>query len=127
MAFLLDTHALYWLMFDNNKLAKSARHLLSDPPEEVFVSKVSLWEFSIKSGLGKLELPKNFFLTFDPQSKGASLLSISSRHLETYRTLPLHHRDPFDRMLVAQAVTEGLTIITRDPDIRRYAVATMEA
>lgn len=127
MAFLLDTHILYWLMFDDDKLSRQAHRLLKDPPEEVFVSFVSLWEFSIKAGLGKLELPERFFLEFDPESKGASFLEASPKHLEAYRSLPLLHRDPFDRMLVAQARCEGLTILTRDPNIKRYDVPIMEA
>lgn len=127
MRLLLDTHIFYWSLFESHRLSAATLALMNDLQHEVFVSDVSLWEFAIKHGVGKLHLPERFFMEFTPAARGLKTLTLSPSQMQTYITLPLHHRDPFDRMLVAQAITEGLTIITRDPNIRGYAVATIEA
>ena len=120
MRFLVDTHALLWALADPSTLSPAARDAIADPGNLVVVSSASLWECAIKSSIGKLDLPGDFFDSI-PEA-GYEVMPIRISHLNTYRTLPMHHRDPFDRMLVAQARSEGLTLISRDPEIEKYDV-----
>ena len=91
----------------------------------VYVSMASLWECAIKASLGKLTLPGSFFEALGPA--GFELLAIELQHIEAYSKLPMHHRDPFDRMLVAQAIREQLILVTRDEEIRKYDVSVIAA
>jgi PIN domain nuclease of toxin-antitoxin system len=120
---LLDTHVLLWWLADDPSLGEEARAGISDPGSSVFVSAATVWEVSIKRALGKLEAPSDLlrqieFNRFEP-------LSITVSHAYTAGALPRHHDDPFDRMLVAQAMMEGLTLLTRDPRMSRYGVETL--
>jgi len=126
MRLLLDTHIFYWSVFENYRLPSDFVESLKNLENEIFLSNVSLWEMAVKSGLGKLTLPESFFLEFSPEKHGLNTLAIDPRHLETYRYLPLHHRDPFDRMLIAQAQYEDLTLVTHDPEMKRYKISVME-
>ena len=119
MTLLLDTHALLWWLDDTN-LASAARVRIADPDEIVLVSAVTLWEVAIKCAVGKLEVdgPMIGQLT----DNGFGPLPISWEHAERAGALPPHHRDPFDRMLVAQAQAESLTLVTRDPAFDAYEV-----
>ncbi len=126
MKLLLDTHAFLWWLEDSPKLEAQARELLANPKSVVFVSSASLWEIAIKSRLGKLdagsadlleEIAANDFLP----------LPISGRHALLAGSLPGHHEDPFDRMLIAQAWLEELTIVTRDRAFAAYGVPTVPA
>ncbi|MFN7921544.1 MAG: type II toxin-antitoxin system VapC family toxin [Bryobacteraceae bacterium] len=118
MRFLLDTHILLWWLDDSKALPAEARRLIADPENAIFVSAASIWEISIKQSLGKLDLPNRFDEVlaqsdFEP-------LPVRAEHARATRELPLIHRDPFDRMLVAQARVEGLTLLTADPAVARY-------
>lgn len=125
MRLLLDTHTLLWVLSDLPRLRESARELIADRQNDVFVSAASAWEIAIKSGTGALRAPPELGAQLD--AKAFSPLPITIVHGLHAGALPLHHRDPFDRMLVAQAQLEGLTIVTRDPNIPRYGVATLPA
>jgi PIN domain nuclease of toxin-antitoxin system len=125
MNLLPDTHALLWWLDDNPSLSGEARAAIADGGNPVFVSAVVIWEIRIKQGLGKLRLPPDFRQVLDSQP--FENLPITAEHAHRVAELPAHHRDPFDRMLVAQAMTEKLTIVTRDPDIARYRVRVITA
>ena len=122
---LLDTHTLLWWLEDSPKLDEAAYQAIADPRNEVFVSAASLWEIAIKQMLGKLRAPDHLGATVTRE--GFVEIPVSFFHAEQAGKLPLLHKDPFDRMLVAQAQAEGLSIITRDANIPRYGVRTMAA
>ena len=122
---LLDTHVLLWALEDNQALSVDARQSIADTRNEVFVSAVSIWEMAIKRSLGKLRAPDNLADTV--QEAGFAALPITLAHAEQAGMLPPHHRDPFDRMLVAQALAEGLVVVTDDALISKYGVRTMPA
>ena len=124
MRLLVDTHTLLWHREGSEQLGQNARRMIADPANQVFISIATLWEMSIKRSLGKLvtfKSPSELLTIY--QNGGAELLSITPGHIAVVEALPWHHRDPFDRMLIAQALTEGLTIVTRDDAFRRYEVA----
>ena len=99
--------------------------MIADAANDVFVSAASVWEMSIKRSLGKLSAPEN--LTTVVEREGFASLPVTLFHAEQAGTLPLHHQDPFDRMLVAQAQSEGLAIVTGDTNIPRYGVRVIPA
>ncbi len=123
MRLLLDTHALLRALGSPAKLPAATAAAIRDPSNAVFVSAASAWEIAIKSALGKLSADLDEIV-------GASLdagfeeLAVTLTHARRVRGLPPRHRDPFDRMLVAQALEEGLTVVTRDAVIREYGVQT---
>ena len=125
MRLLLDTHVLLRALEDDSVLSLDVRSAIVDPANEVFVSAVSIWEIAIKRSLGKLEAPHG--LRSSVEESGFTELAITSLHAERAGDLPLHHRDPFDRMLVSQAQEEGLTIVTSDSHIPLYGVSTVKA
>jgi len=120
MRCLVDTQALLWALGEPSALSSAAREALCDPANVVLVSSASLWECAIKASIGKLELPEDFFDAIP--ELGYEVLPIRISHLHVYRTLPMHHRDPCDRILVAQAKAEALTLISRDPEIAKYDI-----
>ncbi|MGB5672362.1 MAG: type II toxin-antitoxin system VapC family toxin [Sedimenticolaceae bacterium] len=122
---LLDTHAFLWWLADAPELGNSARKAIADERNEVFVSAATGWEVAIKRAAGKLQAPDN--LDAMVEESGFSHLPVTFFHGEQAGALPMHHRDPFDRMLVAQAQAEGLVIVTRDLYIQRYGVRTLAA
>jgi PIN domain nuclease of toxin-antitoxin system len=122
---LLDTHALIWFTGEPDELRPEAREAIVDA-DTVVVSAASIWEISTKAALGKLSAPVDDIVG-ELREWGFELLSISARHAWAIGSLPPHHRDPFDRMLVTQAQLEGLTIVTRDPQIARYQVSVLAA
>jgi PIN domain nuclease of toxin-antitoxin system len=122
---LLDTHTLIWVLSEDPRLTSEARASISDPEAFVAVSAVSAWEIEIKRALGKLDAPHD--LVQQVADARFVPLSITLEHATAAGALPPHHRDPFDRMLIAQAQLEGLTIVTRDPRFEPYAVATNAA
>jgi PIN domain nuclease of toxin-antitoxin system len=127
MKYLLDTHIFLWWITDNTKLQNKTRDLISDKSNELFLSSASLWEIMIKSKLNKIDLtdePKAY-LKEQVELNSISILNITMEHsLEIY-DLPEIHKDPFDRMLIAQARVEKLTILTTDSFIKRYEVKTL--
>jgi PIN domain nuclease of toxin-antitoxin system len=122
---LLDTHTLLWALSDVPRVADDARRAIEDPDTDVFVSAVSAWEIATKQASGRLAAPDDLEPSLN--AKEFSPLEITVAHGLRAGALPLHHRDPFDRMLVAQAQLEGLTIVTRDVRIARYDVAVLPA
>ena len=125
MRLLLDAHALLWATGDSSKLSETARTAINDTDNDVLVSIATLWEIAIKSNIGKLTIPADFFEKLEPS--GYEILEIQLEHVRHYQTLPLHHRDPFDRILVAQTACEGLTLVTRDPLFDPYGITTLTA
>lgn len=119
MRLLLDTHVLLWAVFEPSKLNPSLQEAISDSQNIVSISIASLWEIAIKKSIGKLNIPDSFFQKVQKES-GFELLPFQLAHIEQYLTLPLHHRDPFDRMLIAQAQQEQLTLVTLDECIMQY-------
>ena len=122
---LLDTQALLLALDDDPNLSPVARNAIVDPANDVFVSAVSIWEIAIKRTLGKLKAPDG--LAALVEELGFQELVVTSFHAEQAGGLPMHHRDPFDRMLVAQAQAEGLSIVTSDRRIPLYGVRTLKA
>lgn len=125
MRLLLDTHTFLWWVSDWEKIAEPARAAIADPGTVVFVSTVSGWEIGIKKAKGRLVAPDN--LAGVVEEKRFKHLPLTFAHAERAARLPPHHRDPFDRMLIAQAQAEGLTLVTRDQRIPLYDLATMPA
>jgi len=125
MRLLLDTHVLLWWLDDSPNLSAAAKEAIADPGNIVAVSVASLWEIAIKKGIGKLDLPDDFEEVLSHQ--GFELLDVKPAHTFGLHALPLLHRDPFDRMLVAQARAEGLRIVTRDTWIQSYDVPVLDA
>jgi PIN domain nuclease of toxin-antitoxin system len=121
MNYLLDTHVLLWWMDDAKELSDDLRRLIADPSHVLFVSAVSIWEARVKQSVGKLELPANFASVLAAQS--FEELPITHAHAQAIEKLPAVHRDPFDRMLIAQAKCEGLTLLTRDRIFERYGIS----
>ena len=125
MRVLLDTQAFLWWVDEASHLSSRARTAIAAPDNEVFLSIASCWEIAIKVSLGKLRLktpPKRFF----PEQLAANafeLLGVELDHVCRVATLPFHHRDPFDRLLVAQAIEEDLTVVSTDEVFERYGVS----
>ena len=122
---LLDTHVLLWALSKPESLHPTARAAVKTTRNEVFVSAASGWEIALKRTLGKLEVPPV------PESElrqaGFEVLAITFGHAERAGELPLHHRDPFDRMLIAQALARGLRLVTRDSRIKLYEASIIPA
>lgn len=119
---LLDTHVFLWWRADDRRLKPAARKAIAQAPL-VYVSAASAWEAAIKAALGRLTLPAPF--REGVSASGFDELPISIAHAEAAGALPPHHTDPFDRMLVAQARLEGLTLVTHDPAIQAYDVKVL--
>ena len=122
---LLDTHALLWWLSDDEGLGGDAKAAIADPRNEVYVSSASTWEISIKRSLGKLKAPDDMDAIVEDE--GFIKLPITLFQGDQAGLLPGHHKDPFDRMLVAQAQAEGLVVITADEKISLYKVRTLNA
>ncbi len=124
MNLLLDTHAVIWFLEGNAELRPQARSAI-ESAERVYVSSATIWEMAVKVARGRLEAPSDF-----PDrllELGMLQLALEWEHARVAGGLPLHHRDPFDRMLVAQAIVERLAIVTRDDAIARYPVPVIAA
>ena len=127
MRLLLDTHILLWFQANDPKLSSVARAAILDPANERWLSPISLLEIAIKSRLGKLPLPAPFG-TLYPITLGADdihLLPLEPAHIEPLTTLPLHHRDPFDRMIAATSLVEGLTLVSADVAFNAYGLTRL--
>jgi PIN domain nuclease of toxin-antitoxin system len=122
---LLDTHVLLWWLADDPTLREDAREAIADGESAVVVSAASAWEIAIKRAIGRLEAPDD--LEAQLERHRFAPLSISIAHALHAGELPRHHDDPFDRVLVAQAELDGLTIVTRDENIPLYGVSTLPA
>jgi PIN domain nuclease of toxin-antitoxin system len=121
---LLDTHAVIWFLEGNSELRSQARGAI-ESAERVYVSSATIWEMAVKVARGRLVAPSDFPDRL--RDLGMLQLALEWEHARLAGGLPLHHRDPFDRMLVAQAIVERLTIVTRDEEIARYPVPVIAA
>ena len=121
--FLIDTHVLIWLVSESKKISEKAFSILNHRENKIYISTISLWEISIKEKIGKLDLG----LTIDELIKELKfneieIFTINTNHIKELQNLDLHHRDPFDRMLIAQSKTENMTIITKDNSFSKYDI-----
>ncbi|HEX5597943.1 MAG TPA: type II toxin-antitoxin system VapC family toxin [Micromonosporaceae bacterium] len=124
MRLLLDTHVVIWWLLDDPTLSEELKATIDEEPE-VYVSSATVWEVAIKQALGKLKEPAD--LPERIRDADFRELSIKSAHAIAAGRLPMIHRDPFDRMLIAQAQCENLSLVTRDVDIQKYDVAILQA
>lgn len=124
MKLLLDTHALIWFAENDAKLSAGARKALSDEAGQLFCSVASIWEMAIKVSLGKLKLGARLDSTFHRrlEDNGFTVLPIEYAHATQVLNLPWHHRDPFDRLLAAQALVEELSIVSHDKQLEAYGI-----
>ncbi len=127
MRLLLDTHVFLWWTGASHALSDRARQVIADDGDECFVSIASCWEMAIKASLGKLRLtqPVATFVAEQLRLNGFRLLPVELRHVAAVESLPFHHRDPFDRLLVVQARDEGLTFVTADSRLAEYGVSVL--
>ncbi|GAB7024935.1 type II toxin-antitoxin system VapC family toxin [Geotalea toluenoxydans] len=127
MKCLLDTHAFIWLITDDDRLSAKARKTILDSRTFLYLSSASIWEMVVKAAIGKLKLPVHPEAFVQKQLAAAQIqeLPVSFKHAFHLQHLPNHHKDPFDRMLVAQALAEKLTILTIDPLIAQYPAKTL--
>jgi PIN domain nuclease of toxin-antitoxin system len=127
MRILLDTCTFLWITADSPELSADAKRLFTDRSNEVFLSVISAWEISVKHALGKLPLPEppQQFVPRQRAAHGAASLPLDEMAVLQLPGLPQLHKDPFDRMLVCQAIAAGLTLLTPDAAIRAYSVPTM--
>lgn len=127
MNLLLDTHVALWAITDSPKLPKKARELIESPRSSVWISAATLWEIAIKHGLGRGDMPvsgQDALRYF--QESGYRFLPIEPEHAVAVEELPAHHADPFDRILVAQALVEPMRLMTHDPVVARYSDTVIE-
>ena len=124
MRILIDTHAFLWYITDDDQLGKDAEKIISDGDNDVLLSVGSLWEIAIKHGLGKLTLEHPFGELMPRQLavNNIEAFPITLPHLTAYVALPLHHRDPFDRLIIAQAQSENLPVVSKDAAFADYDV-----
>ncbi len=124
MRALLDTHAFLWFVLDDRQLSVAAKVILSDPDNELLLSPASYWEIAIKVRLGKYHVPESFqdFMTDQIVRNQLVVLPITVAHTAIVATMPMHHRDPFDRLLIAQATSENVPVVSGDSIIDAYGV-----
>lgn len=129
MTYLLDTGVWLWSLWEPERIARKAREVMADLGQQVFLSAVTSWEIAIKAGAGKLTLPEppGSYVPRRMADQGLRPLPISHRHALAVAALPHHHRDPFDRLLIAQASMEGMTLISADRIFDRYSVPLLWA
>ena len=126
MQYLLDTHAFIWFINGDKTLPKNIKEIIANTDNDCFISVASIWEIAIKQSLNKLELKDNFskIETFIEEND-ITLLPIEFDHLQKLLKLPFHHRDPFDRIIIAQALAEQITVITKDEAFAKYKVKAL--
>lgn len=127
MRLLLDTHSFLWFTLGDKKLSQTALGLILDPANEKLVSPASYWEIAIKISVNKYQLtePYDAFMHRGIVQNGFSILAIEPRHTSVLTNLPYHHRDPFDRLLIAQALVEQIAIVSADPLLDKYGVSRL--
>jgi len=127
MRLLLDTHAFIWFVEDSPLLSADAKSSIGDPGSEVFLSIASVWEMAIKVSLNKLRFsqPFDLFLPHQLRINDIATLNVTLEHAMAVSKLPLHHRDPFDRMIIAQSLTEGIVVVSVDAAFDRYGVTRL--
>jgi PIN domain nuclease of toxin-antitoxin system len=124
---LLDSHTMLWFFWDDPLLSPKAKSLIEDPSNRKMISVASCWEIAIKAGLGKLKLgePSQSFLTREIARNNFELLSIGLAHATYVESLALHHRDPFDRLLIAQAMIERMPFVSHDKAFDAYGISRL--
>lgn len=124
MRLLLDTQAFLWFLLGDPKLSEKAAALIADPLNEIEISPASYWEIAIKIGLGKYSLPEplDTFIEREIAANDMRILPIEPKHAAVLSAMPMHHRDPFDRLIIAQALAEKIAIVGSDPDFDDYGV-----
>ncbi len=124
MKVLLDTHAFLWLITDEDRLSDNARQTFLNTENSLFFSAASMWEICIKKSLGKINLKDGWFQTIQQELEINTIqwLPIEMTHCAEVTELPFHHRDPFDRMLIAQAIVEEMKLLSRDSRLADYAI-----
>ncbi len=123
MNFIIDTHAVIWFITEDKELPQHVKSIIEDEENTCYVSIASLWEMGIKYALGRLELKPDLKMIFELIDKsGISILSITSAHVLMGTSLEFHHRDPFDRLIIAQAKHEGLKVISKDGVFKNYDI-----
>ncbi len=124
MRFLLDTHAFLWFVLNDPQLSQKALQIIVEPAHDILISPASYWEIAIKVSIGKYQIPGSFQVWMEQQmlANAFQILPITIAHAATVSTLPFHHRDPFDRLLIAQALTEQVAIISVDRVLDSYFV-----
>ncbi len=121
--YLLDTHTLIWFLEGNTNIPEPTRLLLRRPQNQLRISIASFWEMAIKLNTGKLVLPDTLNeIIIKTERLGIETIPINTSHVLQVEMLPLHHRDPFDRLIIAQAIVENLTLISKDDHFNQYAV-----
>ena len=127
MKLLLDTHSFLWFISGSDNISLAARRLIEDVVNQPFLSIASLWEMAIKLSIGKLKLTQPFKTLIPEQMRlnGIELLDIQIDHVATVAQLPFHHRDPFDRLLIAQAIVEQIPIVSADPAVDACTVTRL--
>lgn len=127
MNVLLDTHAFLWFIGADKRLSATARSTIEDPDNSCFLSMASAWELSIKGSQGKITFGEPFesFLPEQLSLNGFDFFNITWQHVAQVHSLPLHHQDPFDRLIISQSLVDELPVITRDRDFPAYGVATI--
>jgi len=123
MKYLLDTHTAIWALGDTEKLSATAKSIIDDISVPLYVSIVSAWEIAIKVSIGKLNFVggSDFFIE-KMQRNGIEILDLQSSYIKFVESIPFHHRDPFDRIIIATALADNLTILTSDENIQKYDV-----
>ncbi len=117
MQYLIDTHVFLWFVSNSKELSQTAKSLIEDETNEIFISIASLWEISIKTALGKLIIYGNYETVIDDVNDNSiQILPINFAHTVEQNRLPFHHRDPFDRIIVSQAIVENMTLVSADID-----------
>ena len=127
MKLLLDTHAFLWFVWKHARLSAAAQALILDPKNILFFSMASCWEIAVKVSISKLALAEPYAV-FMPREIAANrllLLPVEMAHVSAVATLPLHHRDPFDRLLITQSLVEGMPLVSADPLFDRYGVTRL--
>jgi PIN domain nuclease of toxin-antitoxin system len=124
---LLDTHTFLWFIGADTQLSAYARQLIEDPGNQRYLSIASVWEITIKSSLGRLTVPTppSRLINDHVWSNSIALLAISSEHLDVVHSLPYHHKDPFDRLMIAQAIHEEMTLVSKDQALTAYNLSVV--
>jgi PIN domain nuclease of toxin-antitoxin system len=124
---LLDTHAFLWFITNDSRLTPTAQTLIADSDNDILISPASYWETAIKISIGKYPLSVSFetFITRGIEGNGFKVLSIEPRHAAALTSMPFHHRDPFDRLLVAQAHVEGIPVVSSDAILDHYGISRL--
>ena len=124
MRVLLDTHVFLWFILDDTRLGRRALEVIEDPANEILISPATFWEIAIKISLGKYALPEAYepFIESQMAVNGFQVLPILSKHTALLTEMPFHHRDPFDRLLIAQAKIEDIGLVSVDPRLDAYGI-----